>query len=84
MYSVEFLPSAATALSKLDRHTQLRIARAIDRLADDPRGAGAVKLKGSHHAWRIRLSDFRVLYEIRDAVMVVLVISVGHRARVYR
>lgn len=83
MYSVEFLPSAARALAKFDRAVQRRIARRIDRLANDPR-ADAVKLRGSDDVWRVQVGDYRVLYAIEDERLVVLVIRIGHRRDVYR
>ena len=83
MYSVEFLPSAARALAKIDRALQRRIARRIDRLAMDPR-ADAVKLRRSDDVWRVRVGDYLVLYAIEDERLVVLVIRVGHRRDVYR
>jgi mRNA interferase RelE/StbE len=83
MYSVEFLPSAARALAKLERAMQRRIARRIDRLAVDPR-ADAVKLRGADDVWRVRVGDYRILYAIEDERLVVLVIRIGHRGDVYR
>lgn len=83
MYAVEFLPSAARALAKLDRAVQRRIASRVDRLAVDPR-ADAVKLRGADDVWRIRVGDYRVLYAIEDERLVVLVIKLGHRRDVYR
>jgi len=83
MYSVEFLPSAAKALAKLDRAIQRRIARRIDRLAIDPH-LDAVKLRGADDVWRIRVGDHRVLYRIEDDLLLVLIIRIGHRRDVYR
>ena len=83
MYAVELLPSAAKALSRLDRSVQVRIARRIDRLAREPR-ADAVKLRGADDIWRVRVGDYRVLYRIEDARLVVLIIRIGHRRDVFR
>jgi mRNA interferase RelE/StbE len=83
MYAVDFLPSAARALAKLDRAVQRRIARRVDRLAADPR-ADAVKLRGADDVWRARVGDYRILYSIEDEHLVVLVIKLGHRRDVYR
>ena len=83
MHAVELLPSAAKALTKLERAVQVRIARRIDRLAEDPR-ADAVKLRGTDDIWRVRVGDHRVLYRIDDDRLVVLVIRIGHRRDVYR
>lgn len=83
MYAVQLLPSAAKALSRLDRSVLVRVARRIDRLAADPR-ADAVKLRGAEDVWRARVGDYRVLYRIKDDRLVVLIIRIGHRREVYR
>ena len=53
-------------------------------MAAQPRPHGAKLLSGDHAIWRLRVGDYRVLYEIRDAVLVVLVVRIGHRREVYR
>ena len=83
MYAVEFLPSAVRTLAKLEPVVRRRIARRIDRLAEDPR-SGAVKLRGVDDVWRARVGDYRILYLIEDDRLVVVVISVGDRRDVYR
>jgi mRNA interferase RelE/StbE len=83
VFAVELLPSAARALSKLERSIQLRVARRIDRLAADPRD-GATKLRGSDDVWRVRVGDYRILYRIEEDRLAVLVIRIGHRREVYR
>lgn len=83
MYAVEFLPSAARSLAKLEVSVQRRLARAVDHLADEPRPAGAVKLRGTDDVWRVRVADLRIAYRIEDDRLVVLVVKVGHRRDVY-
>lgn len=61
-----------------------RIASAIDTLADDPTPYGCKKLVGSEHTYRIRVGDYRIVYEIQSAKLVVSVIRVRHRRDVYR
>ena len=61
-----------------------RIARAIDRLAADPRGGSTTKLRGTDDLWRLRVGDYRVIYQVRDDVLLVLVIRVRHRREAYR
>lgn len=82
-YTVEFSPAAAREFRKLGREIQLRLRPRIDALADDPRPSGAKKLKGSD-LWRIRVGDHRVVYAIRNQVLVVLVVRIAHRREVYR
>ena len=83
-YAVEFAPSAEREFRKLAREIQLRLRPRIDALAADPRAAGAKKLKGRDDLWRIRAGDYRIVYEIRDRLLVVLVIRIAHRREVYR
>jgi mRNA interferase RelE/StbE len=84
VYAVELLPSAARALANLDGAIQRRIARRVDRLAQEPRGGGAVKLRGADHVWRVRVGNYRILYQVDDDRLVILVIRIAHRREVYR
>ena len=83
MYAVDFLPSAARELSKLEPSVRRRLARRIDRLAQDPR-TGAVRLRGAEDTWRARVGDYRILYQVHDDRLLILVIRIGHRRDVYR
>ena len=83
MYAVAFLPSAARVLAKLDLPVRRRIARRIDRLAEDPSG-DAVKLRGADDVWRARAGDYRILYQVQDDRLLIIVIRIGHRRDVYR
>jgi mRNA interferase RelE/StbE len=83
-YRIEVSPAALRILRKLDRPALLRIRAAIELLADNPRPPGARKLVGGDAEWRVRTGDYRVVYEIRDGALLVLVLSVGHRRDVYR
>lgn len=82
-YAVEFTAAAARQLRKLDRPVRLRLVAAIDGLAEDPRPAGATKLVGEQTAWRIRVGDYRVIYDVFDAALVVTVVRARHRREVY-
>lgn len=83
-YRVELKPSSAKALTGIPKPNRLRIARCIDALADDPRPAGAVKLSGEDELYRVRVGDYRIVYQIQDRVLLVLVVRIGHRRDVYR
>ncbi|MBI4492687.1 MAG: type II toxin-antitoxin system RelE/ParE family toxin [Chloroflexi bacterium] len=83
-YSVVFLLSAARELASLPKDAQRRIARRLDSLAENPRPPGAQALQGSERMLRLRVGDYRVLYQVEDAVREVLVAKVGHRREVYR
>lgn len=84
LYRIELAPAAARQLRKLDAKARRRIQAAIDLLAADPRPAGAKKLVGGEGEWRVRTGDYRIVYEIKDRVLLVLVLAVGHRRDVYR
>ena len=83
IYAVDTLRSAQKQLAKIDRQDHPRIISAIRSLADDPRPPGSKKLSG-RPAWRIRIGPYRVIYEIYDDRLLVLVVTVGHRREVYR
>ncbi|MGL4744355.1 MAG: type II toxin-antitoxin system RelE family toxin [Dermatophilaceae bacterium] len=83
-FHVRYDPRAAKELRELDRAVARRIAAAVDALAVDPRPAGVRALTGSAGLWRIRVGDHRVVYSIRDAELVVIVVRVAHRSQVYR
>lgn len=82
-YAVTILRSAQKQLAKLDAQTRSRIASAIHALAANPRPPDCKKLTG-RPAWRIRVGTYRVIYEIQDKELVVLVVTIGHRREVYQ
>ena len=82
IYSVSILPRARKELDKIRPEDQLRVAEAIKALGYDPRPVNCKKLR-SRPGWRIRIGDYRVLYVIKDDVLVVIVFQVGHRHDVY-
>lgn len=82
-YTLEILRTAQKQLSRIEQSDRLRIIAAIRQLAGEPRPAGGKKLSG-RPAWRIRVGDYRVIYEISDGRLLILVIEIGHRKDVYR
>jgi mRNA interferase RelE/StbE len=83
-YTVRLRPAARGQLKGLDREARRRVAVRIDELAEQPRPPDARPLSGVPGVLRIRVGDFRVLYEVADDVLEVLVIRLGHRRDVYR
>jgi mRNA interferase RelE/StbE len=83
IYTVEILRSAQKQLAKIHREDRLPIIEAIRALAGDPRPRGSKKLSG-RPAWRVRVGRYRIIYEIHDKRLVLLVVTVGHRRDVYR
>jgi len=84
-YRVEFSRAAEREFDHLPQQARARLAPRIGALATNPRPSGVVKLVGqTHDLYRIRIGDYRVIYAIKDDVLVVLVVSVGHRSEIYR
>ena len=83
-YSISFAKSARKQLQVLDRALALRIIGRIESLAVTPRPVGCVKLEGGSGLWRIRVGDYRVIYEIDDYRRRVDVSAVRHRRDAYR
>lgn len=83
-YRVEFTTAAARQIRKLPKPARTRVLAAVSRLADDPRPHGAKKLVGERTAWRIRVGDYRVIYDVIDAQLTVTVVRAAHRREVYK
>jgi mRNA interferase RelE/StbE len=84
MYHLLLERTAEKDLARLSSEIHDRVIEAIQALATDPRTAGCRKLAGSKHDWRIRVGDYRVVYEIADEIRIVRVNRVRHRREVYR
>ncbi|MBF2026409.1 MAG: type II toxin-antitoxin system RelE/ParE family toxin [Oscillatoriales cyanobacterium C42_A2020_001] len=85
VYEVGFKPAALRQLRKLDEDVQITILAEIESLADNPRPDGCKKLKGKTDLYRIRVANaYRVVYEIQDKQLLVIVVKVGNRREVYR
>lgn len=82
-YSVEILPRAVKQLEKLPPEVYPRIRNALMDLANEPRPSGCLKLRG-REGWRLRVGDYRVIYEIDDESRRVVVLDIGHRREIYR
>lgn len=83
-YAITFKPSAGRAFDRLPADAKKRVAAVIDDLASDPRPRGVSKLAGETDLFRIRAGDYRVIYQIQDRELLVLVVRIGHRRDVYR
>ena len=84
-YTVEIERQPAKFLRALnDQRLHSRLRNVIDSLAENPRAMGCEKMQGSSELYRVRVGDYRILYEIRDAVLVVLVVKIGNRRDIYR
>ena len=83
-YRVEVAPAAVRQLRKLNPDARRRVQAAVELLADQPRPNAAKKLVGGDGEWRVRTGDYRIIYEIRSDVLLVLVVAVGHRRDIYQ
>jgi mRNA interferase RelE/StbE len=84
MYALKIKRTAERDLRRLPKALFLRINQDILRLKTDPRPMGTRKLKGSVEGWRIRVGDYRVIYQIDEVTMTVTIVRVRHRRDVYR
>lgn len=82
-FRIEFTTAAAREIRKLDPQIRRRILSGVTDLERDPRPHGCRKLAGYDNAWRIRVGDYRVLYEVLDEQVLVTVVRVAHRRTVY-
>jgi mRNA interferase RelE/StbE len=84
VYEVYLERSAGNDLKRLPTSTFDRIVYQIKTLAENPRPSGCRKLTGSKNDWRIRIGDYRVLYEIDERAKAVRIMRVRHRREAYR
>jgi len=82
-YKIEIKKSAAKEIEKLPQKVLCRVIEKIKQLSVDPRPSGCKKLSGEEK-YRIRVGEYRVLYEIIDDTLVIYVVKVSHRKDVYR
>jgi mRNA interferase RelE/StbE len=84
VYQVRIKASALRFLKKLETRPRARLLVAISGLSDEPRPPGCRKITGVAGLWRIRIGKYRIIYQVWDKELVVLVVRVGHRSDVYR
>jgi mRNA interferase RelE/StbE len=83
-YAVNIRPAAQRQFARLPTNIRKAVGSELEGLAEAPRPHGCRKMVGSTNGYRIRVGDYRVIYEIDDAARVVLVTVIGHRSEVYR
>ncbi len=83
-YTIEFAPPAVREFKKLTGDVQHAIRERIDALAEHPRPRGVEKLSGEDDLYRIREGEYRIIYQIQDRQLLILVVHIGHRRDVYR
>jgi len=83
-YNVELTRTAEKQLRRIAKRDRNRLVEEIRGLADRPRPHGARKLQGYDDVYRIRVGQYRVVYEVFDDRVIVIVLKVGHRKDIYR
>lgn len=83
-YRIEVKKSAAKELKKISKPDQKRISREIDNLANNLPNPDTTKMKGNNPFHKIRVGDYRIIYEIQNNVLLILIIKIGHRKDIYR
>jgi mRNA interferase RelE/StbE len=84
IYQVLLAKSASRELERLSSQTQDRILTILTALQSNPRPQGCKKLTGTTNFWRVRVGDYRVIYEINDLALIVDVNAIRHRSDAYR
>jgi mRNA interferase RelE/StbE len=83
LYAIEIKASAAREIEALPLRERIQVVERIGLLADDPRPRGCEKLVGGER-YRVRQGDYRIVYSVEDARLIVWIVKVGHRRDVYR
>ena len=83
-FRVEFTKSAAKALRAIPKTAQKRIAKKIESLVESPPDPAKTKMKGDNPFHRVRVGDYRIIYEIQNEILLILILKIGHRKKVYR
>jgi mRNA interferase RelE/StbE len=83
-YQIEVAPRAQRELKKLPKTVQVMLAKEIDTLATDPYPSGVEKIAQVDRCYRVRQGDYRIIYVVHDARLIVLVVRVGNRREVYK
>jgi len=83
-YTIKFRPAVEKSLKKLPKNELIRIKGKIDALAENLPDPATTKMKGNNKFHKIRSGDYRIIYEIHDAALVILVAKIGHRKDIYK
>ena len=83
-FRIQFTKSAAKALKASPKTAQKRIAKKIESLVGDLPDPATTKMKGNNPFHRVRVGDYRIVYEIQEEILLILILKIGHRKEVYR
>lgn len=76
--------SSPAHIKKLPKNIQRKLIEIIELLAEKPRPVGVVKLSTTGNLYRVRTGDYRIIYEIQDRILLIVITKVGHRRDVYK
>ena len=82
--NVEIAPAAERQIKKLSKPIQNLIVKRLEELAINPRLPSVLKMEGEEGFYRVRVGDYRIIYEIQDRALLIIIVKVGHRGDVYR
>lgn len=83
-FRLEYKSSVKKELRRLAKTDRVAIIHKIESLKEEPHPEGSAKLKGSRDLYRVRHGDYRVIYQIRKAVLIIIIIRIGHRREIYK
>lgn len=83
-YSIEFRPAVLKTLKQFPKRDLVRIKKKIEELGQNLPEPNTTKMKGNNSFHRVRIGDYRIIYEIHDDRVVILIVKVGHRKDVYK
>jgi len=83
-YRIEFSPSAESQFKRLPKEVQARLKPRIDSLTENPFPRGVKKLSAEENLYRLRIGDYRIIYQVQGRVFLILILKIGHRKDVYR
>ena len=83
-YTVEFRPAVLKSLKRLPRRDLVRIKKKIEELASNLPDSNTTKMKGDNSFHKVRSGDYRIIYEIQNDRLVILIVKIGHRKDVYQ
>ena len=83
-YRIEFSPAAERQFKKIPKEVQIRLKHRIDILAENPFPRGVKKLSAEENFYRLRIGDYRIIYQVKGKALLILILKLGHRKNVYR
>jgi mRNA interferase RelE/StbE len=83
-YRIEFSTTAESQFKKLSKEVQARLKHRIDSLAENPFPRGVKKLSAEENFYRLRVGDYRIVYQVKGKALLILVLKIGHCKNVYR